>query len=131
MNSYKDKFNMSSIILYGIPNCDTIKKAKKWLVEHNVAFEFHDYRKDGLDEVWLNQVEQNLGWENILNKRGTTFRQLSEEQKNSLTKDSAISLMLEMPAMIKRPILEINGDSTGNEYYLGFKPAQYSEIFKS
>lgn len=110
--------------LYGIKNCDTIKKAKSWLTENNIEYQFHDYRQDGLDKNWLEKAEQALGWEQVLNKRGTTFRQLSDEQKQNLTKQTALTLMLEQPAMIKRPIL-IHNDN----YYLGFKAAQYSEIF--
>ncbi|MGS2721532.1 ArsC family reductase [Paraglaciecola aestuariivivens] len=110
--------------LYGIKNCDTIKKAKAWLSENNIDYQFHDYRQDGLDKSWLAQAEQALGWEQILNKRGTTYRQLSDEQKNNLNKEIALALLLEQPAMIKRPILIHN-----EHYYLGFKAAQYSEIF--
>lgn len=110
--------------LYGIKNCDTIKKAKNWLTDNKIDYQFHDYRQDGLDKSWLEKAELALGWEQILNKRGTTFRQLSDEQKQSLNKDSALDLMLEQPAMIKRPIL-IHNDS----YHCGFKPQQYSEIF--
>jgi Spx/MgsR family transcriptional regulator len=111
--------------LYGIKNCDTIKKAKAWLTANQVEFSFHDYRQDGLDKEWLEQAEHALGWQQILNKRGTTFRQLSDEQKHNLDKTAAIALMLEQPAMIKRPILIHN-----NQYYLGFKAPQYSEIFQ-
>lgn len=110
--------------LYGIKNCDTIKKARKWLEANQIDYTFHDYRADGLDESWLAETEQQLGWEQLLNKRGTTFRQLSDEQKNSVDKESALQLMLEFPAMIKRPVL-IHNES----YYLGFKDTQYQEIF--
>ncbi len=111
--------------LYGIKNCDTIKKAKAWLTTHQIEFTFHDYRQDGLDAAWLAQAEQKLDWQNMLNKRGTTFRQLDEQSKQNLDKSSALALMLESPAMIKRPILIHN-----NDYYLGFKAEQYAEIFK-
>ncbi|MCV2883776.1 ArsC family reductase [Aestuariibacter sp. AA17] len=110
--------------LYGIKNCDTIKKAKKWLEEKGVQYTFHDYRVDGLSRDFLETAEAQLGWEQLLNKRGTTFRQLSDEQKNSLNKDNAIDLMLSHPAMIKRPLL-----ITNNAYFLGFKADQYEEIF--
>ena len=110
--------------LYGIKNCDTIKKARKWLENNNIDYTFHDYRTDGLDADWLSKTEQALGWEQLLNKRGTTFRQLSEEQKASVDKDSALELMLEYPAMIKRPVLIHN-----QGYHLGFKENQYQEIF--
>lgn len=110
--------------LYGIKNCDTIKKARKWLTEQEIAFEFHDYRVDGLSHSWLEQVESHLGWQNLLNKRGTTFRQLPELQKQDLDKDKALALLMAHPAMIKRPLL-IHNDS----YHLGFKADQYREIF--
>ncbi|MFT4938593.1 MAG: Spx/MgsR family transcriptional regulator [Paraglaciecola sp.] len=110
--------------LYGIKNCDTIKKARKWLSEQNIEFTFHDYRVAGLERSWLEQTEDQLGWESLLNKRGSTFRQLPEEQKLDLDKSKAIDLMLNNPAMIKRPIL-IHQD----QYFLGFKAAQYIGIF--
>jgi Spx/MgsR family transcriptional regulator len=91
--------------LYGIPNCDTIKKAKKWLDENNVEYTFHDYRKDGISEAWINDAEHALGWESMLNKRGTTYRQLSDEQKVNINKESALKLMLESPAMIKPMVI--------------------------
>ena len=110
--------------LYGIKNCDTIKKARTWLSANNIDYTFHDYRQNGLDALWLEQAELALGWELMLNKRGTTFRNLSEEQKQSVDKTEALVLMLEFPAMIKRPILIHN-----DEYYIAFKPQQYAEIF--
>jgi Spx/MgsR family transcriptional regulator len=110
--------------LYGIKNCDTIKKARQWLNEQNIEFTFHDYRVDGLERPWLELAENQLGWEQLLNKRGTTFRQLPDEQKLDLDKSKAIYLMLGSPAMIKRPILIHQG-----QYFLGFKAAQYIGIF--
>ncbi|KZN66593.1 hypothetical protein N473_09375 [Pseudoalteromonas luteoviolacea CPMOR-1] len=114
-----------SIVLYGIPNCDTIKKAKKFLQEQNIEFDFHDYRKDGLTPELLDHFVEKLGWETVLNKRGTTYRALSDEQKQSLNEASAKQHMLDAPAMIKRPILKVNSD-----LHIGFKAAQYQEIFK-
>jgi Spx/MgsR family transcriptional regulator len=110
--------------LYGIKNCDTIKKAKAWLGEKQLEFQFHDYRQDGLTLEWLIDAERHLGWEIMLNKKGTTFRQLSEEKKSNIDKLSALHLMLEFPAMIKRPILIHQ-----QQYYCGFKAQQYQEIF--
>jgi Spx/MgsR family transcriptional regulator len=110
--------------LYGIKNCDTIKKARTWLSANNIDYTFHDYRQNGLDSNWLEQTEQALGWELMLNKRGTTFRQLSEEQKEGVDKTAALALMLEFPAMIKRPIF-IHNDN----YFIGFKADQYAEVF--
>lgn len=112
------------ITMYGIPNCDTIKKAKKYLSDNNIEFTFHDYRKDGVSEELVAQFCANLGWEQVLNKRGTTFRALSDDEKNTLCEASAITHLVAAPAMIKRPILDVNG-----ELHLGFKAAQYDEIF--
>lgn len=111
-------------IIYGIKNCDTIKKAINWLQQHDIPFEFHDYRKDGLAEDWLVTVEQTLGWQQLINKRGTTYRQLSEQQKQTLDQPQAIALLQQYPAMIKRPLLLHNG-----KHYLGFKADQYQQIF--
>jgi Spx/MgsR family transcriptional regulator len=115
---------MSKTTMYGIKNCDTIKKAKKWLESNGIEFTFHDYRQDGLDASLLDTLEAQLGWENLLNKRGTTFRKLDEAQKTDLTRDKALALLIEHPAMIKRPVL-VSGDN----YSLGFKPDQYQGIF--
>jgi Spx/MgsR family transcriptional regulator len=116
------------IKLYGLSpsTCDTVKKAKKWLESEEIAFEIHDYRKVGIDETMLRRFCDTLDWEQVLNKRGTTYRKLPQEQKDTLTKESAIALMLEQPAMIKRPILDIDG-----ALYIGFKAEQYSSIFQS
>lgn len=114
----------SATTIYGIKNCDTIKKARLWLSQQEVNFDFHDYRSDGLDLQWLQQVEAHLGWQAMLNKKGTTFRQLSEADKENINKDSALQLMLQHPAMIKRPLLIHQGG-----HYLGFNASQYQEIF--
>ncbi len=114
-----------TIIMFGIPNCDTIKKARKWLLDANINFEFHDYRKQGIDHDLVNTFCEHLGWEQVLNKRGATYRQLSQQQKDSLDPCSAVSLLVEHPAMIKRPILSING-----EFHIGFNAEQYHNIFK-
>ncbi|NMM39406.1 ArsC family reductase [Pseudoalteromonas arctica] len=112
--------------LYGISNCDTIKKAKKYLTNNNIDFNFHDYRKDGISLDMLTEFAAHLDWQDLLNKRGTTYRQLSAEQKQHLDKDTALAILVAQPAMIKRPVLIYN-----NSYHLGFKPAQYDEIFAS
>lgn len=111
-------------IMYGIKNCDTIKKAKKWLEAQNIEYRFHDYRADGLEQAFLEQAVAELGWENVLNKRGTTYRQLEQSIKDNLNEQIAIEQMMLAPAMIKRPILAVNG-----KLYLGFKDTQYQEIF--
>ena len=111
--------------MYGIKNCDTIKKARKWLSSNDIEYQFHDHRADGLDPKWLADVESVVGWETLLNKRGTTFRQLSDAQKENLDKDTVLALMLEAPAIIKRPLL-IHQD----HHIVGFKDAVYQEMFK-
>ncbi|ELF4879706.1 ArsC family reductase [Vibrio parahaemolyticus] len=115
-----------TITMFGIPNCDTIKKAKKWLEAENIAFDFHDYRKQGIDAQMVTEFCQALGWEQVLNKRGTTFRQLTQEQKDTLNEESAIALLVDNPAMIKRPILNVDG-----QLHIGFKADQYATIFNS
>lgn len=110
--------------LFGIKNCDTIKKARKWLETQNVTHEFHDYRAQGLDRDWLELAESHLGWELMLNKRGTTFRQLDEADKQDLNREKALDLLIANPAMIKRPILQ--RDQT---FHIGFKAEQYAEVF--
>lgn len=110
--------------LYGISNCDTIKKARKWLTENNLDVAFHDVRKDGLDEDQLTAWVNAVGWEVLLNKRGTTYRQLSDEQKASIDEANAIQLMLEYPAMIKRPVLDHNDTIT-----VGFSADNYQQLF--
>ncbi|PMH41057.1 arsenate reductase [Vibrio sp. 10N.286.49.B3] len=112
------------IIMYGIPNCDTIKKAKKWLQDNEIDFEFHDYRKQGISEEMVRTFCHQLGWEQVLNKRGTTYRKLSQEQKDSLDEATAIALLVEQPAMIKRPILLSN-----DRYIIGFKADLYQDYF--
>ena len=112
--------------MYGIKNCDTIKKAKKWLENENISYQFHDYRTNGLTEEQLCHFEEKLGWEALLNKRGTTYRQLTDEQKNTLNKNNAITLLLAHPTMIKRPLL-VHDD----QYTLGFKVDQYQAIFQT
>lgn len=113
-----------TITMYGIPNCDTIKKAKKWLEAAGIDYQFHDYRKQGVDAELVSSFCAELGWENVLNKRGTTYRQLGDEQKNTLNEANAIKLLVEYPAMIKRPILLVE-----DRYHIGFKADQYAAIF--
>jgi len=111
--------------LFGIKNCDTIKKARNWLSEHDIEFQFHDYRTDGLEQSQLEQWCQELGWEQLLNRRGTTWRKLPDEIKDTINENSAIALMLEQPAMIKRPLLE-----SGTQRLLGFKATEYEHLFE-
>ncbi|MFT5599390.1 MAG: arsenate reductase [Urechidicola sp.] len=115
-----------SVTIYGIANCDTIKKAKQWLTQRELAFQFHDYRKQGLDPTLLRNWVDELGWGVLINKRGTTWRQLSDLVKNNVDKESAIAIMLDNPAIIKRPLL-VKGD----ERHVGFSDANYNNIFES
>ncbi|MEQ8309249.1 MAG: ArsC family reductase [Sphingopyxis sp.] len=95
-----------TMILYGIPNCDTVKKARRWLDDQDIAYRFHDFRKDGLDPGLLQRWIDVLGWEKLLNKAGTTFRKLPDDAKAGLDAASAKALMLDQPAMIRRPVVE-------------------------
>ncbi|MFL5295907.1 MAG: ArsC family reductase [Phenylobacterium sp.] len=110
--------------LYGIRNCDTMKKAWTWLDQHGVAYGFHDYKKAGIDRAMLEAWAGSVGWETLLNRSGTTFRALPEDQKAGLTEAKAIDLMLAQPSMIKRPVLDLDGGLT-----VGFKPEAYTEVF--
>ncbi len=112
------------IRLYGIPNCDTMKKARAWLDGHGVAYGFHDYKKLGLDERTLHAWVRELGWEALLNRRGMLWRKVPDALKASLDEAGAIRLMLDTPSIIKRPVLD-----TGQALYLGFDPQLYEQIF--
>ncbi|MGK6321596.1 ArsC family reductase [Sphingomonas sp. DT-51] len=112
------------ITLHGIPNCDTVKKARAWLAGHDVAHGFHDFRKDGLDAALLDGWIDRLGWQVLLNRAGTTFRKLPEADRADLDRARAAALMLAQPAMIKRPVL-VHDD--GIE--VGFKPERYETLF--
>lgn len=114
------------VTLYGISHCDTIKKARRWLTDAGIEYRFHDYRKDGLNHSQLEQWADELDWQQLLNRRGTTWRQLADEQKNAINRDLAIQLMLEYPAMIKRPLLD-----TGACKVLGFSADRYQELFSN
>lgn len=112
------------ITMYGIKNCDTIKKARRWLDENQIPYRFHDYRVDGLDNHLLDNFIANLGWEALLNTRGTTWRKLDETQRAAINSpESAKKLMLEMPAIIKRPLL----CAPGKPMLLGFNEKQYQQ----
>ncbi|HMN54612.1 MAG TPA: ArsC family reductase [Sphingopyxis sp.] len=98
-----------TLTIFGISNCDTVKKARRWLDEQGVAHVFHDYRKDGLDAAQLQGWIDTLGWEKLLNKSGTTFRKLPDAEKEGLDAAKAKALMLEQPAMIRRPLVDAGG----------------------
>jgi len=114
-----------NVVIYGIPNCDTMKKARKWLDAHGIAYEFHDYKKQGIDQERLRTWEAELGWESLLNRRGMMWRRVPEAVKAAIDRESALGLMLETPSIIKRPVLD-----TGGGLYVGFRPELYQEIFK-
>lgn len=112
--------------LYGIKNCDTIKKARRWLEDNNIDYRFHDYRVDGLDADLLQKFIAELGWEALLNTRGTTWRKLDESLRASINNaDSAAALMIEMPAIIKRPLLW----TPGQPMLLAFSDSSYQRYF--
>lgn len=115
---------MADTIIYGIKNCDTMKKAFKWLDEHNVDYIFHDYKKDGLDETVLKNAIGAHGWDIVINKRGTTWRNLSEDVKSSMDTAHAIKIAHENPSIVKRPLLVYN-----DVPHIGFKPEQYDAIY--
>jgi len=110
------------ITLYGIRNCDTMKKARAWLDGRGIAYDFHDYKTAGIDENRLRGWARELGWEKLLNRAGTTFRALPEADKADLDEAKAIALMLANPSMIKRPVLDL-----GDRRLLGFSDATYGE----
>jgi Spx/MgsR family transcriptional regulator len=110
--------------LYGIKNCDTVKKALNWLDKHNITYQFHNYKKQGLDENAFNTAIAQHGWETVINKRGTSWRALPDTIKKTITDTTAINIAKENPSLVKRPLLILNGAA-----YLGFKEADYKEIF--
>ena len=113
-----------AITIYGIKNCDTMKKARAWLDSHKIAYDFHDYKASGIDRAALEDWTSKVGWEALLNRAGTTFRALHDADKADLTEKKAIALMLAQPSMIKRPVLD-----QGGKLLVGFKPEQYAAAF--
>ena len=110
--------------IYGIANCDTMKKARKWLDNNGIEYTFHDYKKLGTPEKELKKWCKQLGWETLLNKRGTTWRKLDDAIKDNVNEKSAIQIMLDNPSIIKRPVLDIDGN-----YIVGFSETEYSSLF--
>jgi arsenate reductase len=115
-----------TITIYGIKNCDTMKKARAWLEGHGVAYSFHDYKTSGIEKGKLKQWSDKLGWETLLNRAGTTFRKLPDADKEGLNERKALALMLAQPSMIKRPVLD-----AGGKLLVGFKPERYASEVKS
>jgi len=111
------------VTIYGIKNCDTMKKARAWLDRRGVAYSFHDYKASGIERERLEGWSRKVGWETLLNRNGTTFRKLPEKDKNGLDGKKAVALMLAQPSMIKRPVLDLG---RGN-LIIGFTPERYHE----
>jgi arsenate reductase len=114
----------TAVTIYGIKNCDTMKKARAWLDQRGIAYAFHDYKAAGIDRATLEGWARKAGWEVLLNRAGTTFRKLPDAAREDLTETKAIGLMLDQPSMIKRPVLDI-----GSRLLVGFKPEQYEAAF--
>ena len=112
------------ITLYGIRNCDTMKKARKWLDEQAIDYRFHDHRRDGLDPKQLKAWEKEIGWETLLNRRGQIWRKLPEAVRSAIDRETALEIMQENPGIIKRPLLDL-----GDRRIVGFKPETYQQIF--
>jgi arsenate reductase len=111
------------ITIYGIKNCDTMKKARAWLDKHGVGYVFHDYKTAGIERERLEKWSKKVGWETLLNRAGTTFRKLPDKDKSGLNEKKAIALMLAQPSMIKRPVLDIGG----GKLLVGFQPEVYAK----
>ena len=114
-----------AIIIYGIKNCDTMKKARAWLDKHRVDYAFHDYKVDGIEREKLERWASKAGWETLLNRAGTTFRKLPDKAKDALTEKNAIALMVKQPSMIKRPVIELGA----GKLLIGFAPESYKAAF--
>jgi len=117
------------ITMYGIPNCSTIKKARDWLSAHNIDYDFHNYKKSGVEEATLQSWCHATGWKTLLNQRGTTWRKLSVEDKTDINESKAIALMMIYPSMIKRPIIQ-DADNT-TLLLVGFDEEKYAEYFST
>ena len=116
---------MNIITIYGIKNCDTMKKAFRWLENNDLDYTFHDYKKQGIDESTILEAIKQCGWENVINRRGTTWRNLPEGIKSTINDEQALKVAQDNPSIVKRPLLNYE-----DKIYLGFKDTQYAEIFK-
>lgn len=127
--SIKPSIKPSKATLYGIKNCDTVKKARKWLDQQGIDHQFHDFRADGLRAQQINAWRKQVDWETLVNKRSTTWKQLDDATKAAvnadLNTDTVNTVLLENPTLIKRPVLEYSG-----QVYVGFKAPEYEAIFK-
>jgi len=115
------------ITIYGIKNCETMKKARAWLDKHSIDYSFHDYKTAGIERERLERWCKKVGWETLLNRAGTTFRKLPDKDKAGLGAEKAVALMLAQPAMIKRPVLDFGG----GKLLVGFAPEQYDAVLKA
>ncbi len=113
-----------SVVIYGIKNCDTMKKARAWLDSHSVEYAFHDYKSAGIERDKLERWAKKAGWETLLNRAGTTFKKLPDQDKEGLSEKKAIALMLAQPSMIKRPVLELGS----GKLLVGFTPELYKDM---
>ena len=116
------KAKTKEVTIYGIKNCDTMKKARGWLETNGVAHAFHDYKTAGIERERLESWAQAVGWETLVNRSGQTFRKLADKDKENLNEKKAIKLLLDQPSMIKRPVLDVGG-----KLLVGFKPAEYEK----
>lgn len=112
------------ITLYGIKNCDTVRKARNWLQQHGIDYTFHDLREDGVDAATVRAWLDALGWETVVNRRSTSWKALPPERREQMDRDSALAAILESPTLVKRPLLD-----TGHELHTGFSPAAYQTLF--
>ena len=113
-------------VMYGIPNCDTVKKARAWLGERGIEYTFHDFRKDGVNPVGLRAWVDEFGWETRVNRKGTTWRNRPEETRDNMDEVIALAVMEELPSIIKRPLLDL-----GSRHIVGFSPDTYRQLFQN
>jgi arsenate reductase (glutaredoxin) len=113
-----------NVTIYGIKNCDTMKKARAWLDKHGVTYDFHDYKSAGIARGPLEEWAHAVGWETLLNRAGRTFRALPPKDQEGVNEKKALALMAAQPSMIKRPVLDVGG-----KLLVGFKPEQYAKAF--
>jgi len=114
------------ITLYGIKNCDTVKKARKWLDSHGIEYHFHDFREAGVNEEAVAAWIDELGWQNLVNRRSTSWKGLAEQDRLNMNDTTALKAILNQPTLIKRPLLD-----TGKQRYTGFSAANYAKIFSA
>ena len=118
--------NTPHITVFGIPNCDTVKKARQWLADHGLNYQFHDFKKQGVPVDRLDAWLRSNGWETLVNRKGTTWRKLPEETRENMDEAIALVVMEELPSIIKRPLLD-----TGTRHVVGFSPDSYRQLFQN